>query len=93
MDVLYEDRQEEDCCEIVIRIRKTAGETLPLDIFNESKRGTVAVADLQEYRGDCCQSRQLRGAQGAEGTARNTRAIQQRRNLIYGSLKIPGETP
>ncbi len=27
MDVLYEDRQEEDCCEIVIRIRKTAGET------------------------------------------------------------------
>lgn len=27
MDVLYEDRQDEDCCEIVIRIRKMAGET------------------------------------------------------------------
>ncbi len=27
VDVLYEDREEEDCCEIVIRIRKTAGET------------------------------------------------------------------
>lgn len=27
MDVLYEDRQDEDGCEIVIRIRKTAGET------------------------------------------------------------------
>lgn len=27
MEVLYEDKQDEDCCEIVIRIRKTAGET------------------------------------------------------------------